>query len=298
MSRWRRLWEGKVRPRSLVSWTMVSVLAVACISFAPNAYAQRHRGHGVYVRAGIASPWSYYYGPFFDPFWYPYPIYFPPYGWYGFGQGVTSAVRIQVTPRDAKVYVDGYYAGVVDDFDGTFQRLRLPPGKHEIRLFLPGYHSITETVYLSPESTYNMKGELTRLGAGEPEETPPVPPAQPPPVQASPMPPPTEPLPGQEGGVTAMPPQAMPREPEPPAPSSASRFGQLVIRVQPSGAEVYIDGERWLTPDTADRMVVNVAEGRHHIEIHKAGYDSFSTEIDVQRGETTPLNVSLPQRGH
>ena len=69
------------------------------------------------------------------------------------------------------------------------------------------------------------------------------------------------------------------------------------IHTEPVGAEVYIDGERWLTPETADRMVVNLAEGHHHIEIHKAGYDSFSTEVDVRRGQTTPLNVSLPERG-
>ena len=34
-------------------------------------------------------------------------------------------VRLMVRPRDAAVYVDGYYAGVVDDFDGVFQRLTL-----------------------------------------------------------------------------------------------------------------------------------------------------------------------------
>jgi hypothetical protein len=80
-------------------------------------------------------------------------------------------------------------------------------------------------------------------------------------------------------------------------PSRDSRFGRLAIRVQPQGAEVYIDGERWLAPDTADRLVVNVAEGRHQVEVHKTGFDSFSIEVDVRRGETSPINVSLPARG-
>ena len=35
-------------------------------------------------------------------------------------------------------------------------------------------------------------------------------------------------------------------------------------------------------------------EGRHHIEVHKTGFDSFSTEVDVRPGESTPINVSLP----
>ena len=36
-----------------------------------------------------------------------------------------GGVRIQGAPHNAEVYVDGNYAGVVDDYDGTFQRLDL-----------------------------------------------------------------------------------------------------------------------------------------------------------------------------
>src|SRR6185312_3885852 len=59
--------------------------------------------------------------------WYPYPPY-PryPYPYYAL-DNLRSAVRIEVSPNDAEVYVDGYYAGIVDDFDGVFQRLRVTP---------------------------------------------------------------------------------------------------------------------------------------------------------------------------
>src|SRR5262245_7934286 len=43
-------------------------------------------------------------------------------------------VRLQVRPREAQVFVDGYYAGIVDDFDGIFQRLTLTVGPHEIEI--------------------------------------------------------------------------------------------------------------------------------------------------------------------
>jgi hypothetical protein len=33
---------------------------------------------------------------------------------------------VLATPKEAAVYVDGFYAGVVDDFDGVFQSLPLP----------------------------------------------------------------------------------------------------------------------------------------------------------------------------
>ena len=60
---------------------------------------------------------------FWDPYWYggwgtsPY-VY--GYGYTG-GSYETGSVRLLVKPRDAQVFVDGYYVGVVDEFDGTFQ---------------------------------------------------------------------------------------------------------------------------------------------------------------------------------
>ena len=36
-------------------------------------------------------------------------------------------------PSEARVYVDGYYAGTVDDFDGLFQRLNVSPGRTRSR---------------------------------------------------------------------------------------------------------------------------------------------------------------------
>ena len=35
-----------------------------------------------------------------------------------------GSLRLKVKPREASVYVDGYFAGRVDDFDGMFQRLQ------------------------------------------------------------------------------------------------------------------------------------------------------------------------------
>ena len=59
------------------------------------------------------------------------------YPYYGGFYDLALLVRLQVTPREAEVYIDGYYAGNVDNFDGTFQRLSLEPGEHELQLFMP-----------------------------------------------------------------------------------------------------------------------------------------------------------------
>jgi len=72
-----------------------------------------------------------------------------------------------------------------------------------------------------------------------------------------------------------------------------SDFGSVSITVRPTTAEVVIDGDRWVSPDLSVPLVVQLIPGRHLIEVRAAGYRPFSTQLDVHRGESTPLNVSL-----
>ena len=87
-----------------------------------------------------------------------------------------------------------------------------------------------------------------------------------------------------------MPPQA-PRDPR--SGTQAAGYGTLAIRVQPVDAEVTIDGEKWNGPGAQDRLVIDVAEGPHTVQISKSGYRTYVTEVQIRRGETSPLNVSL-----
>ena len=48
-------------------------------------------------------------------------------------------MRITGAPRDAQVFADGYYVGIVDDFDGVFQHMNLEAGPHHIEIEIPGY---------------------------------------------------------------------------------------------------------------------------------------------------------------
>jgi hypothetical protein len=132
---------------------------------------------------------------------------------------------------------------------------------------------------------------MEKLEPGETTEPPPSAPAEPVP-STEPTPPtgPTPPEPRRMPPVRRMPPP--PRE----APAEASVFGTLAIRMQPSDAEVLIDGERWHGPEGGERLVVQLSEGTHRVEIRKDGYQPYSSEVDVRRGDTTTLNVSLPPR--
>jgi hypothetical protein len=85
-----------------------------------------------------------------------------------------------------------------------------------------------------------------------------------------------------------------PRGPEPPPERQGNgAHGTLAIRVQPADAEISIDGEPWRAPSGQERLTVDVPEGSHTVEIRKAGFRTYVTQVDVHRGQTTPLNVSL-----
>jgi hypothetical protein len=139
----------------------------------------RYRG-GVVVVGGYYNP--YFYGPFLGfgwggyPYGYGYGYGYSPYYGYAYGPPAppTGSARLQVSPKDAAVYVDGYRAGRVDDFDGTFQRLNVEPGPHEITLFLPGYRTSTEKVYFAEGSTIKLRQTLEKLAPGESSTPPPA----------------------------------------------------------------------------------------------------------------------------
>ncbi|MFN8060782.1 MAG: PEGA domain-containing protein [Vicinamibacterales bacterium] len=83
----------------------------------------------------------------------------PSSGYYG-ARRYYGDVRLLVRPREAAVYVDGYYAGVVDDFDGIFQRLTIESGPHQIEIDAPGFESQVFDVYVDPTRTIELRADL------------------------------------------------------------------------------------------------------------------------------------------
>jgi PEGA domain-containing protein len=262
-------------------------------------------GSGFYYPFGFYDPW---YGPWYSPWygpWYGYygPWGYPPYPYPYYHYDPGASLRLEVKPQDAEVYVDGYFAGVVDDFDGVFQRLPVTPGEHDIELYLDGYRSVHQKVTASRRNTLKLKYVMEKLGPGEQQEPRPQPPNPPPGTVETYQAQPPQPGVPQAGPPQPMPPQSrapgrrLPPPPaQPPGPArspEASDYGTLAIRVQPADADVVIDGEKWHGPESQDRLIVDVAEGRHTVEIQKAGYRTYVTEVQVRRGDTTTLNVSM-----
>jgi len=239
--------------------------------------------------------WGFY--PFYwDPYWYGawggYPGYWwdqPAYyeGGYGYDEG---SLKLSVTPKDAEVFVDQRFAGVVDDFDGFLQRLKVEAGGHTITLYREGYRTVSREIDFRSGETFRLTFSMVALQPGEAPEPRPVPPASPERLPRSAW---REPA---ETGAAQPPVPAAPREPKAAPPvdrPAAANFGALAIRVQPAGAELLIDGEAWQGADGTSRLVVQLPPGVHRVEIRKAGSETFSTEVRIEPGETTTLNVSL-----
>jgi hypothetical protein len=253
---------------------------------------QVHPGPRVGVAVGVG--WGYGYGP-----WAPYGAWgygYGPWGpwgpWGGWGWGgpccyydyMYASARIDVDPQQAEVFVDGYRAGIVDDFDNAVQRLNVWPGEHEITLFLEGYKTERHQMYMAQGTTAHLKGAMEKLPAGEKSEPPP----KPVPRQQQ----------NQQGGRG----QGYPRQVDPePATTvdvqqQAVQFGAMSVKVAPGDAVIAIDDQIWTGPAADQRLNVQLAAGRHHVEVRKDGYVTYAEEVLIRPGATLTLNVNLSKK--
>ncbi len=153
-----------------------------------GVYRSAPRGYNTYNNFYVYPRRAYPYGYggfglgyfYYDPYrWFPgsygsvYGAYYGgPAGYYGgyyggYGGGYNPGygydvgqLRLQVSPRHAEVYVDGYYAGVVDDYDGIAQSLTLESGPYRVELVAPGYEPLEVNVRITPGNKVTYRGEL------------------------------------------------------------------------------------------------------------------------------------------
>ncbi|MFY9689789.1 MAG: PEGA domain-containing protein [Candidatus Acidiferrales bacterium] len=73
---------------------------------------------------------------------------------------VTSEIKLKVTPDRAAVFVDGSYAGTAHEFGGMGRAMLVAPGKHHIKIDLPGYRTFDTDVSLLPKQKVTIKTKL------------------------------------------------------------------------------------------------------------------------------------------
>jgi len=136
------------------------------VVYVPRAY--NYYSYPRYIYSYPRSAYPYGYGAFGLGYFY-----YDPYRWHPrysadvyYQGGVNYDVgelRLDVSPRDAEVWVDGYYAGRVDDFDGALQSLRLESGGYRIEIVAPGFEPLAFDVRITPGRKTTYRGDLRRF---------------------------------------------------------------------------------------------------------------------------------------
>ena len=119
---------------------VVSPVVVRVIPYRPYVYRPSYRAGVIYGTGGY-YPYGYTPRSYYDP------IPGRPYG----------GLRITGAPRYARVFADGYFVGLVNDFDGVFQHLNLEAGPHRIEIEDEGYGTIAFDVYIRPGQTITYR---------------------------------------------------------------------------------------------------------------------------------------------
>ncbi len=261
---------------------------------AGSGSGRRHGGGYWHSRPYYYSPGYYgYYDWWYGPGWYSWG-YYPGYSWryrHSYDYDDDGSLRLQVTPNKARVYVDGYYAGVVDDFDGLFQRLHLPPGRHELSFKLEGYKTHRLRLYVPADQTLKIRYDLVPGGGEEAVDE-------------------SLDRPGMEWAERdrrerdswrerdrdrerrrARGEDARRDDDEDVADKPGDASATLDLDVTPEQAAVYVDGSFRGTGQDIESL--SLPPGRHRVEVVAPGYRTFDREVDVKAGETEELNVEL-----
>jgi hypothetical protein len=131
----------------------------------------RAQGGPVPVQTATCVPGPIVYDDdsFVGPGPYPYSAAYPD------GACLTGRVRVVATPKRADVYVDGFFAGFVEDFDGALQGLPATPGEHAVTLYCEGYRTITRHILVTSHATVKVRVQMDRLAPDHTSEPPPAP---------------------------------------------------------------------------------------------------------------------------
>jgi hypothetical protein len=175
---------GRAVPRpEVVAPRVVRPAVIAPRVVSPHVVVPRYYGYPVYRSYGyrpyVYRPYVFRPGFSFGlgivmgypvPYTYasPYPV--PVYGYaapsapvvVGPGSPVYGGVSLEMTPEDAAVYVDGAYAGIVRDFDGTRQPLTLAAGTHHISVQEAGFQPLEFDVTVQAGQVIPYQGQLER----------------------------------------------------------------------------------------------------------------------------------------
>jgi hypothetical protein len=266
-------------------------------------------GWGWWGGWGPAGYWSGWYGA-------QYPGYFV----YAPGQGGAvynwTIVKTDVSPEEARLYLDGRYIGTADDFDGYPDFLYLTPGKYQLEFKLDGFEPQTVTIEARASARYKLDNKLKKIPGAkqygsydtpEPEGG----------LQrywtknkngSGDVPLGAESgtatdwrnsqAPGPPGTTGAEPPAGTPEPAEGSAisvaPPPAAR-ARIQFRIEPGDAVVYLDDHFAGTGEelsSLNRGLI-VAPGAHKIVVSRPGYETQASQVEVTAERPQLVEITL-----
>ena len=75
---------------------------------------------------------------------------------------VSAEIRLSIDPDRAAVFVDEQLAGHAHEFGGGGRAMLLSPGKHRIKITLPGYQSFETEIEVRANQKYEIKTQLPK----------------------------------------------------------------------------------------------------------------------------------------
>lgn len=80
----------------------------------------------------------------------------------GADTGPYGYLQLHLQPGTAQVFVDGFYLGTVDDFNGSGPGLFLEAGPHRVEIRADGFERITFDVRIVPNETIAFRSDLAK----------------------------------------------------------------------------------------------------------------------------------------
>lgn len=75
---------------------------------------------------------------------------------------ITSTLKLNIQPGRAAVFLDGRFVGHASDFGGKLHSMLVSPGKHTIKVELPGYRTFETEIDLLAYQKSEVKTELAK----------------------------------------------------------------------------------------------------------------------------------------
>jgi PEGA domain len=75
---------------------------------------------------------------------------------------ITSTLKLDIEPGRAAVFLDGKFVGHAGEFGGALHSMLIAPGKHRIKVELPGYRTFETEVNMLAGQKSEVKTELVK----------------------------------------------------------------------------------------------------------------------------------------